>query len=233
MVSSSLLTGVFVGGTSGIGQGLAEAFARQTQGNANIIIVGRNKAAAEAVIAKFPKPSDPSARHEFVSCDASLMKNIRATSKELLTKNPTINYLVMSPGILSTAGRTETEEGIDKKLAVHYYARFVFTNELLCGLKEAKEKNEEAKVLSVLAAGRGGKLDLEDLGLKRTFSIPKAASQAPTYNDVIFDVGCRSLLCTDEVAHGTHLTGIRFAQPRAHLRSRLPRDRQHESFQRL
>jgi NAD(P)-dependent dehydrogenase (short-subunit alcohol dehydrogenase family) len=188
MASSSLPTGVFVGGTSGIGQGLAEAFAQQTKGNANIIIVGRNKAAAEAVIAKFPKPSDPLARHEFVSCDASLMKNIRATSKELLTKNPTINYLVMSPGFLSTSGRNETVEGIDKKLAVHYYARFMFTNELLGGLKEAKEKNEDAKVLSVFLAGKGGKLDLEDLGLKKNFSISRTRSQTPTYNDVIFDV---------------------------------------------
>jgi NAD(P)-dependent dehydrogenase (short-subunit alcohol dehydrogenase family) len=188
MTSSRLPTGVFVGGTSGIGQGLAEAFANQTKGNANIFIVGRNKAAAEAVIAKFPKPSDPSARHEFVSCDATLMKNIRAASKELLTKSPTINYLVMSPGFLSTNGRTETVEGIDKKLAVHYYARFMFTNELLGALKEAKEKNEDAKVLSVLAAGKGGKLDVDDLGLKKSFSIARAALQAPTYNDVIFDV---------------------------------------------
>jgi NAD(P)-dependent dehydrogenase (short-subunit alcohol dehydrogenase family) len=188
MTSSRLPTGVFVGGTSGIGQGLAEAFAHQTKGNANIFLVGRNKAAAEAVIAKFPKPSDPSARHEFVSCDATLMKNIRTTSKELLTKSPTINYLVMSPGVLTMNGRTETVEGIDKKLAVHYYARFMFTSELLGALKGAKEKNEDAKVLSVLAAGKGGKLDLDDLGLKKNFSLSRAGSQAPTYNDVIFDV---------------------------------------------
>jgi hypothetical protein len=56
----------------------------------------------------------------------------------------------MSPGFLSTSRRKETVEGIDKKLAVHYYAGFMFTYELLGGLKEAKEKNEDVKVLSIL-----------------------------------------------------------------------------------
>ena len=43
---------VFVGGTSGIGQGMAEAFAKLTNGKATIIIVGRNKAAAQSIISK-------------------------------------------------------------------------------------------------------------------------------------------------------------------------------------
>jgi hypothetical protein len=34
-----------------------------------------------------------------------------------------INYIVMSPGILSFKGADDTEEGIDRKLALHYYAR--------------------------------------------------------------------------------------------------------------
>ncbi|KAG5643917.1 hypothetical protein DXG03_009489 [Asterophora parasitica] len=47
---------IFVGGTSGIGQGLAEAFARHTNGTAHIVIIGRNRAAANAILARFPKP---------------------------------------------------------------------------------------------------------------------------------------------------------------------------------
>ena len=48
---SYLPVALFVGGTSGIGQAAAEAFARYTKGDAHIIICGRNRAAAESIIA--------------------------------------------------------------------------------------------------------------------------------------------------------------------------------------
>lgn len=48
---------VFVGGTSGIGQGMAQAFAKHTNGNAHIVLVGRNEAAASAILASFPTPT--------------------------------------------------------------------------------------------------------------------------------------------------------------------------------
>jgi len=178
--------GLFVGGTSGIGQGLAEAFARHTKGNAHIVIIGRNRAAADAIIAKFPKPTDTSKyTHEFVQCDVTLMKNVESVTKELLTRIPKINFLFMSPGVMTMNGRDETEEGIDRKLAVHYYARFKFISDLLPALKKANEAGEDSKVLSVLAAGKGADIDLNDLGLKKTFSLPNAATTAPAYNDLM------------------------------------------------
>ncbi|KAH8823850.1 NAD(P)-binding protein [Flagelloscypha sp. PMI_526] len=177
---------VFVGGTSGIGQGMAQAFAKHTKGNAHIIIVGRNKEAADSIISTFPKPTSPEARHEFVQADVSLMTNIHTTTSALLSRLPKINFLVMTPGIMTMNGRNETSEGIDKKLAVHYYARFAFAHDLLPLVKKAEEKGEDAKVLSVLAAGTGRKVDLEDLGLKKSFSLERAASQGVSYNDVAF-----------------------------------------------
>lgn len=42
---------------------MAEAFARVTKGNANIIIVGRNRAAAERIISSFPKPGPEVTAH--------------------------------------------------------------------------------------------------------------------------------------------------------------------------
>ncbi|KIK00464.1 hypothetical protein K443DRAFT_7662 [Laccaria amethystina LaAM-08-1] len=178
---------LFVGGTSGIGQAMAEAFGKYTQGNATIIIAGRNRAAADAIIAKLPKPTTPGVSHEFVECDATLMKNVHATTKEILSRHPKINFLVMSPGYMTLKGRDETEEGIDRKLALNYYARWTFANGLLPALKKAKEDGEDAKVCSVLGAGKGGEIDVEDLGLKKSFSVANAALASPTYTDLMME----------------------------------------------
>ncbi|KAJ7617792.1 NAD(P)-binding protein [Roridomyces roridus] len=174
---------IFVGGTSGIGRGMAEAFARHTKGNAHIVLVGRNRAAGEAIIATFPKPTATGVKHEFVECDVSLMKNVGRTSAELLARFPKINFLALSTGVLTLNGRDETEEGIDRKLAVHYYGRWRFIRDLMPALKAAQKAGEDAKVISVLGAKHGGKIDLDDLGLKKHFSVLNAALAGPTYND--------------------------------------------------
>ena len=180
---------VFVGGTSGIGQGLAEAFARWRNGNAHIVIVGRNEAAAKEIIERFPKPTTTNSwTHEFVQCDVTLMKNVQSASVQILAKHPKINYLVMSPGFFAASGRDETSEGIDKKLAVHYYARWKFIDELLPALKKAKDDGEDVRVLSVFSAGHGGKTDPNDLGLKKGYSLKAAADAATTYNDLMIEV---------------------------------------------
>jgi NAD(P)-dependent dehydrogenase (short-subunit alcohol dehydrogenase family) len=179
---------IFVGGTSGIGQGMAEAFARHTKGNANIVIVGRNRAAASAIIASFPKPTTPGVTHEFIECDISLMKNVQRTAGELCARFPKINFLALTAGFVTLDGRNETEEGIDRKLAVHYYGRWRFVRDLIPSLEEAHKAGEDAKVMSVLAAGHGGAIDLNDLGLKKTFSLPNAATTAPSYNDIMVNV---------------------------------------------
>ena len=116
------------------------------------------------------------------------MSNVHAASQEILSRHAKINYLVLSPGIMTLNGRDETSEGIDKKLAVHYYARWRFIHDLLPSLERAKEAGEEAKTMSVLGSGKGGEIDAEDLGLKKNFSLTNAALAAPTYNDLMLEV---------------------------------------------
>ncbi|KAE9394640.1 hypothetical protein BT96DRAFT_827369 [Gymnopus androsaceus JB14] len=182
---SYLPVAVFVGGTSGIGRGIAEAFARHTKGNANIILVGRNRAAADEIIAGFPRPTSPFAKHEFLHCDATLMKNIQITTKEILSRHSKVNFLVLSPGVLNFT-KEDTEEGIDRTLALFYYGRWKFAYDLAPALSKAREENEDAKVLSVLSAGNGVKIDVNDLELKKC-STMTAVRAVATYNDLMMD----------------------------------------------
>ncbi|KAG0703488.1 hypothetical protein DFH29DRAFT_981921 [Suillus ampliporus] len=185
--SSSPPVALFVGGTSGIGEAAARSIARYTKGNSHIIICGRNREAANNIIASFPE--HPQSHYEFIACDVSLMRNVKTATSDILSKYQKLNYLVLSPGILTTRGRTETEEGIDQKLALHYYARWKFVHDLLPLLRKAKEAGEDAKVVTVLGAGMGsGKIDHDDLGLAKNYTLAKAAEAAQTYNDMMIEV---------------------------------------------
>ncbi|KAJ7438307.1 hypothetical protein B0H11DRAFT_2039526 [Mycena galericulata] len=167
---------IFVGGTSGVGQGMVEAFARYTKGRAHIIIVGRNEHAAAEIIAHFPKPSTAATdeqadasgwTHEFVQCDVSLMSNVRAACAVIRAKVPRVNFLVLTAGYASFVNVALTGEGLDLLIAMRYYYRFVFIQELLPLLEKGSELGEDARVMSVLGAGLGSPkrpIDLDNLG---------------------------------------------------------------------
>lgn len=125
---------VFAGGTSGIGQAMAEAFARSTEGKAHIILIGRNADAAARVIDGFPKPSESEVgwRHEFIACDATSMGEIRATCTALRGRLSHVNFLVVSAGYNSMATSKETSEGLDYHLALRCDLFIVWLNLCSC-----------------------------------------------------------------------------------------------------
>ncbi|KAJ7054843.1 hypothetical protein C8F01DRAFT_994999 [Mycena amicta] len=180
------------GGTSGIGKATAEAFARYTNGNARIIIVGRNKAAAEGILASFPKPKDEDGgwKHEFVACDTSLMKNVAGVTHQLLETLPKINFLCICSGHMSLLGRKDTVEGIDEAMAVRYYSRWKIMHDLLPLLRRTAEAGEPARVLNVLDPTHGIAIeDTDDFGLKKPgrYSGFKATQVTLTYTDLAME----------------------------------------------
>ena len=54
-------------------------------------------------------------------------------------------------------------------------------------LQVAAEKDEDARMMSVLGAGHGGAIDMDDLGLKTSSSIKRKADSATTYNDLMME----------------------------------------------
>ncbi|KAF9033955.1 NAD-P-binding protein [Hymenopellis radicata] len=173
-------TAVFVGGTSGIGRAMAEALAAHTEGDANIVIVGRNGKAAQEILASFPSSS---AKREFIESDVTKsISGLSSVTAQIAATFPDgIDFLVLTPGYAAMDGRIENEEGIDRKMAVNYYARWKFIYDLAPILREG------GKVISVLGAGYGSKIDVEDLGLKKpgAYSVSKVAGVTPTYTDLM------------------------------------------------
>ncbi|KAJ7064797.1 NAD(P)-binding protein [Mycena amicta] len=153
---------VVVGGTSGIGQGIAEALVRHTHGNAQILIVGRNRLAATKIIARFPA----GVTHEFIECDLTSIATTKRVCAQLVTRFPQINLLVMTAGAVALTSTT-TEEGLETSMALVYYARWAIVDGLLPALRSAQEAGQDARVFSVLNAGMGKPMDFEDLGLKK------------------------------------------------------------------
>nr|GAT54240.1 predicted protein [Mycena chlorophos] len=195
---------VFAGGTSGVGQAMAEALARQLHGRVHIILLGRNAAAAQRILDSFPKPTSASEdgewKHEFVQCDANSMKNVETVCAELKTRLKRVNFLVMSAAGPRGNSFTEsdvTEEGIDDHLSMRYFSRYLYVRELLPLVKAAEASGQHAHVMSVLGAGFGMGFSLKDpmlhqerarswkflQGLTPKFAAVKGMVRGVGYND--------------------------------------------------
>ena len=80
----------------------------------------------------------------------------------------------------------ETSEGLDKKMATNYYARMRFTQQLLPLLHAAS--SELARVVSVLAPGEErASFNMDDLDLKKNFTLGSAANHCITMTDFAFE----------------------------------------------
>ncbi|KAJ8496421.1 hypothetical protein ONZ45_g12460 [Pleurotus djamor] len=175
---------VVVGGTAGIGAALAVKIA-QYSSTPNIHIVGRSQSSADQVILRM-KELNPKGDYRFHECDASLLSNTRSLATSLSNSLPKINFLVVSQGLLTMQGRTETTEGVDIKMALHYYSRMLFIQTLLPNLLKAAEEGEDARVMTVLDSVRGDlkKLNFDDLDLKKKYTLSAVASHCISMTDV-------------------------------------------------
>ncbi|KAJ3034994.1 hypothetical protein HDV00_004405 [Rhizophlyctis rosea] len=177
-----------VGGTSGIGHATALKLAAM---QASVTIAGRNATVGASIVDAMNAlytPPTPSLSHSFLPLDISLMRNTKTFAAQFRQSHTQLHGLVITAGIMTTAGRTETEEKIDRKLAIHYYGRARLILELLPLLEETAKAGEDVRVLTVLAAGKGGKVNYDDMDLKKGYSLKAAADTATTYNDLLVQV---------------------------------------------
>lgn len=166
------IVAVFVGGTGGIGENTArELFTRTTAPKAYII--GRSSSSAlfptetlltvrhrdetkGNTIVNQLKELNPDGEAYFLQKDISLLRNVDELCEEILKREPKINCLFLTAGYLTLSGRTETVEGIDRKMSVNYYSRVRWMMNLMPALTAASDRNELSRVITVLAAGSEG-----------------------------------------------------------------------------
>jgi NAD(P)-dependent dehydrogenase (short-subunit alcohol dehydrogenase family) len=142
--SASRPVAVVVGGTSGVGAATATSLTSVFNGNIDVYVIGRNQARGQAVLDGLALPSASASSassqdesklgkpvRDFIPCDVWLMRDVARATNELKTTKGVekINYLVLTPGMMTMQGRTESDEGIDQKMAVHYYGRWKFAYE--------------------------------------------------------------------------------------------------------
>jgi len=178
---------VVVGGTSGIGRGIA---VRLAQANVSVVVVGRNEENGNEVV-KEMKSNAPNADvpFSFIKCDAKELVNVRDFADNYLQDHNQLDFLVLTQGIATVEGRTETKEGLDQKLSLHFYSRMAFIKRLL----KLLQATPNAKVLSVFSAGVHSSYASyqDDTELKNNYTLKNAADAAGSYNDLGLDAFSR------------------------------------------
>lgn len=164
---------IVAGGTGGIGRAIALSIAQHCPA-ASITIIGRNESAASAILSQLGSNS------RFLRADVSLMSEIRDVTQKITA----VDMLILTQGVLTMDGRTPTAENIDNKLALHYYGRVLFIQELLPLLRLSPNGG---KVLTVLDSIRGNpaKINWDDMALENSYSVTSAANHAITFSDLI------------------------------------------------
>ncbi|KAE8152197.1 hypothetical protein BDV25DRAFT_170711 [Aspergillus avenaceus] len=168
------ITALFVGGTSGIGQSTLRQLARNTN-KPTAYIVGRDHGRAKPFLSEL-KQLNPEGQFNFIEADVSLIRNVDSACQEILKKEKHLNFMFMTPGGISLGGRNETTEGIDYLFALRYYSRMRFIRNLLPLLETGKP----SRVVSIYGGGFEFGIDLEDLDLKRNFSLLNAYKHSIT-----------------------------------------------------
>ncbi|EQC26262.1 hypothetical protein SDRG_15923 [Saprolegnia diclina VS20] len=171
-------TALVVGATSGIGEAIAHRLAKA---HFNVVVAGRNAERGRDVVDAL-HTSHPSGDHSFLPLDAQCMANIHGLSSQF----PRLDRLVCTQGISTIQGRTETSEGLDQKMALHYYSRMALTREFLPLLRQSPRA---PRVLSVFSAGVHSPYHKfrDDPDLKTHYSLSNAANACGFYNDLMLD----------------------------------------------
>jgi NAD(P)-dependent dehydrogenase (short-subunit alcohol dehydrogenase family) len=184
------------GATSGIGLEAAIVFAAA---GAHTIIVGRNPAKADAVLAQIKQRSG-SANVEVLLCDFSSQDAIRRLATEFRSRYRRLDVLVNNAGTVH-ARRRLTADGIEATFAVNHLGYFLLTNLL----RDLIVASAPARIVNVASTAHyRGTLDFDDLGFEHGYAIMKAYARSKLANVLFTRELAKRLTGTGVTANAVH-----------------------------
>jgi len=125
---------VVVGGTRGIG---LAAVAALTNAGANVLLVARDRAGAEAALATLGGPSH---RAQIVDGDVSSLASIRGAAAAITARVGRVDALLCNAAVPDwrASSRGRTDEGHDRIFTTNYLGHYLMTRLLLAPLTEAR-----------------------------------------------------------------------------------------------
>ncbi|HET6165459.1 MAG TPA: SDR family NAD(P)-dependent oxidoreductase [Marmoricola sp.] len=182
---------VITGASDGIGLESASQLAAQGH---HVVIVGRSPDKVAAAVKRIRHESPEVPVESFV-CDFASFAAVRDLADQLLASYPRIDVLVSNAGTVFDK-RTLTGDGNEATFQVNHLSGFLLTELLLDRLVASAP----ARIVITSSVGSyRGKLDLDDLGFERGYSIMRAYDRSKLSN----------VLYTRELAdrlHGTDVT---------------------------
>ncbi len=146
---------LLTGGNSGLGKATAMALAKM---GADLTIVCRDQARGEAARGEIAEASGNTSVSLMIA-DLLLLREVRRVASEFRASHQRLDVLINNAGSNFTT-YTETEDGLERTMALNYFAPFLLTNLLL----EALEGSAPSRVVNVSSTAHyGASLDLDKI----------------------------------------------------------------------
>ena len=154
---------LLTGGNSGIGKAAAMELAKM---GAELTLVCRDRGRAEEAKGEIVSKSG-NRSVDLIIADFLLQKEVRRAAAEFLSSRTRLDVLVNNAGS-PFPSYAETEDGVERTMALNYFAPFLFTN-LLLGTLIASAPSRVVNVSS--SAHFRAKLDLSDINGRKDFGL--------------------------------------------------------------
>jgi NAD(P)-dependent dehydrogenase (short-subunit alcohol dehydrogenase family) len=199
---------LITGASQGIGKATALGLGRM---GARLCLVVRDPEKGKAVAAQIA--AEGNREVEVLCADLASQAEIRRIAAEFDARHERLDVLVNNAGAIFPTRKT-TVDGIEQTFALNHLAYFMLT----CLLRDKLKASAPSRVINVSSAAHGtGRIDFDDLGGERKYSLGKAYAQSKLANVLFTHELARRLVGTGVTANCLHpgvvSTGFGRAEP--------------------